>query len=150
MRGSNFRYIVLDSPSSLSQHCKHCLDAFLGGALDLGVVDRLHHPWAGCQERRIEGSAGCRNDLSWWAVHGRFCNFSIDYSKLHISHGLVTKWAFSSAPSESLNHALFDSIQRVLAGAGAHKRIVDKGISTVVLRSKGPNVIGGQLIPAVL
>ena len=65
MRGANFRDVVLDWASSLCQHGKHGLDALLGCALDLGVVDWLHHAGIGCEEGGVEGSAGGGDYLAW-------------------------------------------------------------------------------------
>ena len=149
MRCSYFGHIILDSSSSFGQYSKYSFDTFFGCALYLCVVYGFHHPWVGSEEGWIESSSGSGNDLPRRTIHRCFANLGFNYSEFHISHGFVTKRAFSGAPSKALNNTLPDSVQGILVGS-ADKWVINQSIGAIVLWTKGPDMVWCQFIPVVL
>ena len=117
VRCSYFGDIILDSSSSFGQNSKYSFNTFFCRALYLCVVNGFHHPWVGSEECRIESSSGSGDDLPRRTVHRCFANLGFNNSEFHISHGLVTKRSFSSAPSKTLNNTLPYSVQSILVGS---------------------------------
>ena len=50
VRSSDFGHVVLNRASALGKNGENCFNAFLGGAVNLGVVNWLHHAGIGSQK----------------------------------------------------------------------------------------------------
>ena len=149
MGSSDFGYVVLYWASAFGKHGENSFNTFLGGAVDFGVVNWLHHARVSSQECRIESSSRSGDDLSGCAFLGQVRDGGIDNSEFDVSHGLVAKRAFPCAPLEALHDALPHSTQWCLVCAIC-QRIIEKCVGSVSLRPEGPDIAGSEYIPVEL